>query len=108
METRKYLPIPIRFITGSVSYVKLSDVSKICDIHPEMIISLVQLGLIDPVGKENAEDAWTFSVETVPLVRKIIRLRNELGLNYSGVGVVLELLLRIEALEARVRALGDR
>ena len=43
--------------------------------------------------------------EAAFLVRKIIRLRNELGINYSGVGVVLELLSRIEILEARIREL---
>ena len=107
MENRKYLPVPIRFITGSASHMTLREVSMICDIHPEMIISFVHLGLIDPVAKEKTNDVWTFPVETVPLVRKIIRLRNELGINYSGVGVVLELLSRIEALEARVRAPRD-
>lgn len=78
----------------------------LCDIHPEMIIRFVQLGLVDPVGREKAEVEWTFPVETVPLVRKIIRLRNQLGINYSGIGVVLELLSRIEALESRIRELA--
>jgi hypothetical protein len=41
----------------------------------------------------------------VPLIAKIIRLRNELGINYSGVGVVLELLERINTLENRIREL---
>jgi DNA-binding transcriptional MerR regulator len=44
----------------------------------------------------------------VPLVRKIIRLRRDLGLNYAGIGVVLELMERIESLEAKIRELeGD-
>jgi hypothetical protein len=34
-----------------------------------------------------------------------MRLRKELGINYAGVGVVLELLSRIEKLEARIRQL---
>jgi DNA-binding transcriptional MerR regulator len=105
MVERKYLPTLCGFITGSASYVTLREISMLCDVHPEMVIRLVRLGLIDPVEEEKAEEAWTFSVDTVPLVRKIIRLRNELGINYSGIGVVLELLSRIDALEARIREL---
>jgi len=107
MEKREYLPLPNRFITNSSSYVTFGEVSRLCDIHPKMIIRLVQLGLIDPLGKEKTEDAWTFPVETIQLVRKIIRLRNQLGINYSGIGVVLELLSRIEAMEARIRELAN-
>lgn len=105
MVERTYLPALRGFITGSAFYVTLSEISTLCDLHPEMVIRLVRLGLIDPVEEEKAEEAWTFPVNAVPLVRKIIRLRNELGINYSGMGVVLELLSRIEALEARIREL---
>ena len=107
MEKRKYLPVLSRFIPDSASNVTLREVSMRCDIHPEMIIRLVQLGLIDPVGQEKAKEVWIFPIETVSQVRKIIRLRNDLGINYSGIGIVLELLSRIEVLETRVRELGD-
>ena len=107
MEKKEDLPLPNKFIMSSASHVTFGEISRLCDIHPKMIIRLVQYGLIDPVGKEKAEDAWTFSVETVHLVRKIIRLRNQLGINYSGIGVVLELLSRIEALEAHIRELSS-
>ena len=105
MEERKFLPMLSRFITGSVSYVTIREVSVLCDVHPEMIIRFVRMGLVDPVEEEKAEEGWIFPVETVPLVRKIIRLHDELGINYSGIGVVLELLARIEELEACIREL---
>ena len=108
MEKKEDLPLPDKFITSSASYVTFGEVSRLCDIHPKMIIRLVQYGLIDPAEKEKIEDAWTFPVETVQLVRKIIRLRKQLGINYSGIGVILELLSRIEALEARIRELSSR
>jgi MerR family transcriptional regulator, heat shock protein HspR len=38
-------------------------------------------------------------------LRKILRLRNELGINWAGIGVILDLLSRIEQLEARIRDL---
>jgi len=44
-----------------------------------------------------------FDSEVIPLLWRILRLRNELGVNYAGIGVILELMSRIEALEARIR-----
>ncbi|NLI32448.1 MAG: hypothetical protein GX422_06650, partial [Deltaproteobacteria bacterium] len=37
-----------------------------------------------------------------------LRIRNQLGVNYAGVGVVLELMARIESLEANIRELERR
>ncbi|MCF8084277.1 MAG: chaperone modulator CbpM [Deltaproteobacteria bacterium] len=36
------------------------------------------------------------------MVSKILRLRSQLGINCAGIGVVLELLTRIERLESRL------
>jgi DNA-binding transcriptional MerR regulator len=46
-----------------------------------------------------------FEASAVYVVRKILRLRRDLGINYAGIGVVLELMNRVEQLEARVRQL---
>ncbi|MGP8195427.1 MAG: chaperone modulator CbpM [Syntrophobacteraceae bacterium] len=37
----------------------------------------------------------------------MLRLRNELGVNYAGVGVILELMSRLDALETRIRELEN-
>ena len=74
-----------------------------CGVHPDLIERFVYLGLIDPVGGD--EDRLLFPLEVVPLVRKIIRLRNHLGINYVGIGLVLELMNRIEKLESKLQEL---
>ncbi len=106
MIETKHLPVSGNFVAGS-AYVTLGEISTLCNLDPRMIVGFVRLGLINPVGKNEPEEAWTFPVDTVPLVRKIIRLRNGLGINYSGIGVVLSLLSRIETLEARVHELEN-
>jgi len=105
MAERKYLPVLIETITGSTSHISMRQIAMRCDVHPEIIDRFVRLGLIDPVVRDEVEGECLFSKEAAPLVRKIMRLRNELGINYSGVGVVLELLSRIELLEARIHKL---
>lgn len=108
MAERKYLPVPIETIPGSISHIRMRQIAMLCNVHPELIECFVSIGLIDPVGRDKVEDEWLFHKEAALLVRKIIRLRNELGINYSGVGVVLEMLSRIEVLEARIRELESQ
>jgi DNA-binding transcriptional MerR regulator len=81
----------------------MSQIADLCNIHPDVIDRFVQLGLVDPAGRDENSEEWIFQREVIPLVRKIIRLRNELGINYAGIGVVLDLLSRIEQLEAHIR-----
>lgn len=78
-----------------------------CQVHPELIDRFVRLGLCDPLAWDDAGQEWLFAPEIVPLVRRILRLRRDLGINYAGIGVVLELLARIERLE-RERAPRNR
>lgn len=89
-------------------YLKSEDVASQCGLHPELIDRFVCLGLIDPVTRDPSDGSWLFEEAVIPIVKKIVRLRNELGINYAGIGVVLDLLSRLEALEERVRILEER
>lgn len=82
----------------------LSQLASLCGVHPDLIVRFVHLGLLDPL-EERAGVPSLFAPSAVGVVRKILRLRRDLGINYAGIGVVLELMHRIEALEARVREL---
>ena len=87
----------------SVDYT-LTEVAHRTGLHPDLIDRFISLGLIEFTG--NTDDGEPiFGSEVIPLVRRILRLRNELGVNYAGIGVILELMSRLEALEARIREL---
>lgn len=73
-------------------YIRMREIADRCGVHPGLIDRFIRLGLLEPVGRDALADEWFFEIETISLVRKILRLRNELGVNYSGVGVVLECL----------------
>jgi len=74
-------------------------------VHPGLVDRFVRLGLVDPVDLNDEPEQWRFDRYVVPQINKIIRLRNELGINYSGIGVILDLLERIDFLETRIRDL---
>ena len=98
MSTIRYQIVCYRYHTQVPSREKLTlgELSRSVDLHPEMVLRLVDLGLVDPeVGKPE----WLFQDTAVPRIWKIKRLHRDLGINWAGIGVVLDLLDRIEELE---------
>jgi DNA-binding transcriptional MerR regulator len=93
IETRKWMKIGSR------------EVAALCNVHPDFIDRLVRLGLLEPTDRNDRQNEWGFEEDSVLLVKKIVRLREDLGINYAGIGVVLELLARIESLENRIQEL---
>lgn len=77
----------------------LDELSRLVDLHPEMVLRLVDLGLVDP---EVGEPEWLFQDTVVPRIWKIKRLHRDLRINWAGIGVVLDLLQRIEELEREI------
>ncbi|GAA3245469.1 chaperone modulator CbpM [Dactylosporangium siamense] len=69
-------------------------------LHPDLVARLVALGLVEvttgPTG------APGFPVAELATVARIRRLHDDLTLNYAAVGVVLDLLDRIDELEDRL------
>ena len=64
-------------------------------LHPEMVRRLVALGLLTPRTDEAGH--LRFRPRDVATVARIQRLRAGFGLNYAAVGLVLDLLDRLEA-----------
>jgi DNA-binding transcriptional MerR regulator len=84
----------------------LDTLARLADLHPALVSQYVKWGLLDPVG-DAGEEGWWFDDRSLHLLRKIQRLRQELGVNLNGVGVVLELLQQIEELQRELaRAAG--
>jgi hypothetical protein len=65
-------------------------------LHPELVRRLVALGLFDRNGRLFPRDAAS-------RLARAVRLRRDLGLNYSGALLVSDLLDRIALLEQQVQ-----
>jgi len=106
MADRKYFLVQISGESAFTHYVTTSEVAYRCGLHPDFVERLVSLGLIDYVDRDINGDA-IFHFDVIPLIRRIMRLRNHLGVNYAGIGVILELMDRIETLENHIRELEN-
>ena len=71
------------------------------ELHPELVRRLVTLGLLE-AERDGADALWLAPAE-VATVARIMRLRAGFSLNYAAVGLVLDLLDRIEGLQTALR-----
>jgi hypothetical protein len=72
-----------------------------CGVEEAFIEELARLGVIEPSGAG-------FAGEVTLRVRRFVRLQRDLGVNFEGAAVIVELLDRIEALEHELAALRPR
>ena len=103
-EKSTYIMLRVNEQSDYSSSCTLTEVAVRAGLHPELIERFIRLGLIE-YAERSTDGEMLFDAGVVPLIRRILRLRNQLGVNYAGIGVVLELMARVEALEARIREL---
>jgi hypothetical protein len=80
---------------------ELQALAREAGLHPEVVLRLVRLGLLEPVSP--AARPPRFPRDAAALLARAARLRRDLGLNYAGAVLACELLVRIDELEARLR-----
>ena len=82
----------------------LEEVAGRSGVHAQLIGRFVALGVLD-AQRDAAGRLW-FDPRTPALVARAQRLRQGLGLNYASLGLVLDLLDRIDRLEGALRRAG--
>ena len=75
--------------------------ARLTGLHPDLVRRLVAAGALD--ARQDAAGTLWFSPAQVAAVGRIQRLRAAFALNYAAVGLVVDLLDRIDGLEAALR-----
>jgi hypothetical protein len=99
---RATTPTGTRLATRGPQLLTIDELSRRADLHPALVARLFALGLIAPDGGTPVSPLFRRSA--VPLLRRAVRLRRDLGLNYPGAVLACELLGRIDELERRLDA----
>jgi MerR family transcriptional regulator/heat shock protein HspR len=74
----------------------ISVVARMLDVHPQTLRLYEREGLITP---HRTKKARLYSLEDVEKLAMILRLTRELGVNRSGVEIILRLRHRVEAFQ---------
>ena len=88
------------------SLLTLTDLANMAGLHPELVETFVDYGLIEP--SPGTVSGPLFPADTVKRLRCIMRLRRDLGVNLAGVAVILEMRERIENLQRELELLRRR
>ena len=79
------------------SLLTLEQLSDSAELHPEHVEKFIQYGLIEPAADQAPR--LLFPISCIERLRRIIRLRRDLGVNLAGVAVILEMRQHIEELQ---------
>ncbi len=97
--------IPI--LTGTTLHEKngltLAELSRACAVHAELILDLVDEGILEPYGHDPSH--WRFSGDNLQRARIAMRLQHDLDINLPGVALALDLLEEVERLQRLVNRL---
>jgi chaperone modulatory protein CbpM len=88
-------------IIDAQAEISIVQLCRRCAVEAELVQRLVNHGILEPVRV--TETTVYFASGSVLRVRKVIRLRSELGVNLAGAALALELLDRIEKLKLASR-----
>ena len=81
----------------------LAELCRCFGIEAEFIEELVEQGILEPVGRQGRH--WYFPSSSLRRTRITLHLQRDLGVNLAGAALALDLLERIEELDARLRAM---
>lgn len=90
-------------VVGSTRTYTLRELCVVCGVHGELVVEMVAHGVIQPEGAAPA--AWRFTEAALDRSKKALRLRRDLGADWPGLALALDLLDEVERLRARVALL---
>ena len=76
----------------------LHELCRICGVHAELVIEMVEEGVLEPRGAAPAQ--WRFSGIAVTRAQKALKLSRDLRVNWPGAALALDLLEELEQLRA--------
>lgn len=92
--------IPIAEILDENLELSLSDLTQRFAVQVEIIIELVDEGVLEPQGPRPEE--WRFRGPDLIRLRRAINLQRDLELNLPGIALALELLEELDELRLRL------
>lgn len=84
----------------------MEELARLSGVSPALVQRYLDEGLLEPTAG-NARTAWFFDDSALFELRRIQRLRSELGVNIAGIAVIRELQRQIDELQAELDRLRE-
>ena len=93
------------YLMDDITELTLSDMCRACAAQTSIIIELISEGVIDTVGTppNQPPEHWRFTGLHLQRAKVAIRLHRDLGINFAGAALALELLDELQTLKAKLR-----
>ncbi len=95
--------IPIGEILDENVTLSLNELAQRGAVHIEIIVELVQEGVLEPQGEE--QEQWRFTGPDLIRLRRALNLQRDLELNLPGIALALDLLDELDELRAKIERL---
>jgi chaperone modulatory protein CbpM len=96
--------ILIGSVIGDEAVLSLEDFARACPAEVSWIAELVEVDVLTPQGAERSD--WRFRAADLLCARRVARLQRDFGANTEAVAVILDLLVEIERMRARLMRAG--
>ena len=95
----------VTVVMEDITDLTLGDLCQACGTHADIIIELVGEGVIDITSSEQSppQEHWRFTGVQLQRARVAIRLNRDLGVNFAGAALVLQLLDELDAAKSALR-----
>ncbi len=100
MANERDNPVLAGSLVDEGSEVTLEELSIFCSVRRERIVALVEEGVLEPRG--HIVEEWRFAAASRSRAAQALRLQRDLEIHDSALALVLDLLDRIETLQARL------
>jgi chaperone modulatory protein CbpM len=101
MDERDAPALSVELIDEQTTFT-LAELCRCFAVEAELIEDLVEQGILEPAGRRGRH--WCFPASSLRRTRITLHLQRDLGVNLAGAALVLDLLERVEELDARLRA----
>lgn len=93
-------PVPVGEILDESVKLSLTELAQRGSVHIEIIVELVQEGVLEPQGEK--PEQWRFTGPDLIRLRRALNLQRDLDLNLPGIALAIDLLEELDELRAKI------
>ncbi|MGI1678855.1 MAG: chaperone modulatory protein CbpM [Cellvibrionaceae bacterium] len=83
-----------------------NELCEQAEVSIDTLIEFVEHGIVEPHG--SSPDDWVFEQEVIVVVRRAVRMHFDLGVDWAGVALALDLIEQRERLRTENESLRNR